>query len=117
MNCKRIYKDISQWLRKFTAEQSNVEFESKLTEYLNKYNNKYFPSPEFKIRSRSKDFDDRCYTAEHEAVVLKKYNEVVGLYGIKLKQAKSERFLDKWFVESVREEIDFVAEQIKRVES
>ena len=30
-------KDISQWLRKFTAEQSNVEFETKLTEYLNRY--------------------------------------------------------------------------------
>ena len=109
--------DISQWLRKFTSEQSNVEFESKLTEYLNKYNNKFFPSPKFKIRARIKDFDDKSYAAEHEAVVLKKYNEVVELYGIKLKQDKSERFLDRWFVESVREEIDFVSEQIKRVKS
>ena len=96
--------DISQWLRKFTAEQSNVEFENKLTEYLNKYNNKYFPSPEFKIRARRKDFDEKSYTAEHEAVVLKKYNEVVELYGIKLKQNKTE-------------EIDFVSQQIKRIES
>ncbi len=109
--------DISQWLGTFTAEQSNVEFELKLTEYLNRYNNKYFPSPEFKIRARRKDFDDKTYTAEHEAIVLKKYHEVVELYGIKLKQNKSERFLDKWFVESVREEIDFVSEQIKRVKS
>jgi hypothetical protein len=109
--------NISNWLRAFTAEQSNIEFETKLTEYLNRYNNKYFPSPEFKIRARRKDFDDKSYTAEHEAIVLKKYNEVVELYGIKLKQDKSERFLDKWFIESVREEIDFVSEQIKRVES
>ncbi len=109
--------DISQWLRKFTSEQSNVEFEIKLTEYLNKYNNKFFPSPEFKIRARKKEFDDKSYTAEHEAIVLKKYNEVVELYGIKLKQNNAERFLDKWFVESVREEIDFVSEQIKRVKS
>ena len=43
--------DISNWLRAFTAEQSNVEFETKLTEFLNKYNNKFFPSPEFKIRA------------------------------------------------------------------
>ena len=41
-------KDISHWLKAFTAEQSNVEFETKLNEYLNKYNSKYFPSPEFK---------------------------------------------------------------------
>ncbi len=57
--------DISQWLRSFTAQQSNVEFESKLTEYLKKYNDKYFPSPEFKIRARKKEFDDKGYTAEH----------------------------------------------------
>jgi hypothetical protein len=110
-------KDISHWLKRFTAEQANVEFENKLTEYLNRYNNKYFPSPEFKIRARKKDFDEKSYTAEHEAIVLKKYNEVVELYGIKLKQDKAERFLDKWFIASVREEIDFVSEQIKRVKS
>ncbi len=108
--------DISHWLRKFTAEQSNIEFEIKLTEYLNRYNNKYFPSPEFKIRARRNDFDDKSYAAKHEALVLKKYQEHVELYGVKLKQDKQERFLDKWFVASVREEIDFVSEQIKRIE-
>ena len=60
-------KDISQWLKAFTAEQANVEFEIKLTESLKKFNDKHFPSPEFKIRARSKDFDDKKYAAEHEA--------------------------------------------------
>ena len=109
--------DISHWLRAFTAEQANVEFETKLTEYLKKYNDKYFPSPEFKIRARRTDFDDKIYAAEHEAVVLKKYEEHIELYDIKLKQDKAERFLDKWFVASVREEIDFVSKQIEKVES
>ena len=109
--------DISHWLRAFTADQSNVEFEIKLTEYLNKYNSKYFPSPEFKIRARRTDFDDKTYAAEHEAVVLEKYQEHVKLYDIKLKQDKQERFLDKWFVASVREEIEFVSKAIEKVES
>ena len=109
--------DISHWLRAFTADQSNIEFEIKLTEYLNKYNSKYFPSPEFKIRARRKDFDDKSYAAEHEAIVLKKYREHVKLYDIKLKQDKQERFLDKWFVASVREEIEFVSKAIEKVES
>ncbi len=109
--------DISHWLRAFTADQSNIEFEIKLTEYLNKYNSKYFPSPEFKIRARRKDFDDKSYAAEHEAIVLKKYQEHVKLYDIKLKQNKQERFLDKWFVASVREEIEFVSKAIEKVES
>lgn len=109
--------DVSHWLRAFTAEQTNVEFEAKLTDYLKKYNDKHFPSPEFKIRARRKDFDDKSYAAEHEAIVLKKYQEHVALYDIKLKQDNAERFLDKWFVASVREEIDFVSKQIEKVES
>ncbi len=110
-------KDISHWLKAFTSEQSNVEFETKLTEYLKKYNDKYFPSPEFKIRARKKDFDDKTYAAEHESVVLKTYQKYIKLYDIKLKQDEQKRFLDKWFVASVREEIDFVAKQIEKVES
>jgi DNA methylase len=109
--------DISRWLRAFTSEQTNIEFETKLTEYLNKYNNKYFPSPEFKIRARSKDFDDKAYAAEHEAIVLKKYQEHVKLYDIKLEQVNSGRFLDKWFVVPIREEIESVFAAIKQVES
>ncbi len=108
--------DLSHWLRAFTAEQTNVEFEAKLTDYLNRYNNKYFPSPEYKIRARRKDFDDKKYAAEHEAIVLKTYEQYIKLYDIKLKQNAQERFLDKWFVASVREEIDFVSKAIEKVE-
>jgi hypothetical protein len=114
---QKAIKDISQWLRAFTHEQFNVEFEEKLTEYLKKYNDKYFPSPEFKIKVRKKEIDEKSYAREHEAIVLKKYNEVIELYGVKLKQDKQERFLDKWFVETVREEIEFVAKAIEKVES
>ncbi len=109
-------KDISQWLRAFTHEQYNVEFENKLTDYLKKYNDKYFPSPKFKIQVRKKEIDEKSYAAEHEAIVLKKYNEVIELYDVKLKQDKQGRFLDKWFVAPVREEIDFVAKAIEKIE-
>ena len=108
---------ISDWLRAFTSEQSNVEFETKLTEYLKKYNDKYFPSPEYKIRARRKDFDEKSYAAKHEEVVLATYQKYIKLYDIKLEQDKQERFLDKWFVASVREEIDFVSKAIEKVES
>lgn len=110
-------KDISQWLRAFTDQQANVEFEEKLTEYLKKYNDKHFPSPEYKIRARRKDFDDKTYAAEHEAIVLKTYQRYIKLYDIKLKQDKQERFLDRWFVATVREEIDFVSKAIEKIES
>ena len=108
-------RDISHWLKAFTAEQTNIEFEAKLTDYLKKYNDKYFPSPEHKIRARRKDFDDKIYAAKHEAVVLETYEKYIKLYDIKLRQDKQERFLDKWFVATVREEIDFVSKLIEKV--
>jgi hypothetical protein len=110
-------KDISGWLRAFTNEQYNVEFEEKLNDYLKRYNDKFFPSPEFKIKVRKKEIDEKSYAAEHEAKVLKKYNEVIELYNVKLKQKRSERFLDKWFIEPIREEIEFVAKSIEKIES
>lgn len=113
----RHIKDISQWLRAFTNEQYNVEFEEKLNDYLKRYNDKYFPSPEYKIKVRKKEIDEKSYSAEHEAFVLKRYNELTELYGIRLKQDQSERFLDKWFIAPVREEIEFVAKQIEKIES
>ena len=110
-------KDISHWLRAFTDEQYNVEFEEKLNSYLKKYNDKNFPSPKYKIQVRKKEIDEKSHAAKHEAVVLKTYLEEVERYDIKLKQNKNKRFLDKWFVETVREEIEFVAKQIEKIES
>ena len=109
-------KDISQWLRAFTNEQHNVEFEQKLNDYLKKYNDKHFPSPDFKIKVRQKELDENSYAAEHEQQVLRKYNEVIELYNVKLKQKEQNSFLDKWFIEPVRNEIEFVAKQIEKVE-
>lgn len=114
---QKAIKDISQWLRTFTNEQYNVEFEYKLNEYLKKYNEKHFPSPDFKIWVRKKEINEKSYAAEHEATVLKKYNEVIELYSVNLKQENNERFLDKWFIQPIREEIEFVANAIEKIEN
>lgn len=49
--------------------------------------------------------------------MLEKYREHIEIYDIRLEQNKQERFLDKWLVASVREEIDFVANAVEKVES
>ena len=114
---QKAIRDVSQWLRSFTNEQYNVEFEEKLNDYLKRYNDKYFPSPEYKIKVRKKEIDEKSYAAEHEAFVLNRYNELTELYAIRLKQKNTERFLDKWFIETVRGEIEFVAKVIEEIES
>ncbi len=109
--------DITWKLKNFVAERKHIEFELKLAGFLTDYNNEFFPSPEFKIRARKKDFDEKSYTVKHEAIVLRKFNDLVKEFGVKVKQTKKERFLDIWFLQPVREEIDFVFEQIKQVKN
>jgi hypothetical protein len=109
--------DIALALRKFVAKGKHVEFENKLAAFLNDYNNRFFPSPEFKIKARRKDIDEMQYAAHHEAVVLKGFNRLVRDFGIEVRQSSQQRFIEKWFLQSVRDEIDFVFDQIKKVEN
>ena len=43
------------------------------------------------------------------------YQKLIDKYNIELKQEKSETFLDKWFIKVVRDEIDFVFNEIKKI--
>lgn len=107
--------NISVALRKFVLDCKHLAFEANLVEILNKYNNEFFPSPEFKIRARKKEIDEQEYTKFHEAKVLLEFNKLVKEFSLKIKQDAQNRFLDRWFLQSVREEIDFVFEQIGQV--
>ncbi|MGI8654098.1 MAG: DNA methyltransferase [Pyrinomonadaceae bacterium] len=104
-------------LRKFVEAERHIEFENKLAEFLNSYNNQFFPSPEFKIKARRKDIDEAQYAAQHEAIVLKEFNRLVKEFAIEIKQKSQQRFIEKWFLQSVRDEIDFVFDQIKKVKN
>ena len=44
------------------------------------------------------------------------FNNLVEEYGVKIRQNKGDKsFLDKWYLQSVREEIDFVFQLIKEI--
>ncbi|MBA2494572.1 MAG: site-specific DNA-methyltransferase, partial [Acidobacteria bacterium] len=109
--------EITWKLRQFVVEGKHIDFENKLAEFLNKYNGEFFPSPEFKIKARKGEINEKEYTEKHEAIVLQKFNQIVSEFEIKVKQDARKRFLDKWFVQSVREEVDFVFEQIEQIEN
>lgn len=103
-------------LREFVRGGKHLAFENKLAEFLNDYNNQYFPSPEYKIKILRKEIDEKVYTQKHEAIVLQKFNQLASEFNIRIKQDNQERFIGKWFLQPVREEIDFVFEQIKNVQ-
>jgi DNA modification methylase len=103
-------------LKEFQMTKTNIIFEEHLSSELSKFNNKYFPSPEFKREVADGTIDEDEYARDKEKEFLVIYNELVQKYQIKVKQDKSETFLDKWFLDPVRKEIDFLAEEIKKIE-
>lgn len=104
-------------LKEFISNSNNAQFEIELLEELNVFNKKYFPSPEFKIKVRQKEIIERNYTPEKEKEFLKIFDKLKQKYQLKIKQDKSSNFLEKWYLEPVKNEIDFVFEQLKKVEN
>lgn len=104
-------------LKGFISNSNNAQFETELVEELNVFNKKYFPSPEFKIKVRQKEIIERNYTPEKEKEFLKIFDKLKQKYQLKIKQDKSSNFLEKWYLEPVKNEIDFVFEQLKKVEN
>jgi len=108
---------ITNSLIHYLQDSNTVKFESKLLEELAKFNDKYFPSPEFKYKVRNREINEKEYGTKKEKEFLQIYYKLVDEYGIKLKQKKSENFIDKWFLQSVRDEVDFVFNLIKKIKN
>lgn len=108
---------ITKLLKEFLTNFHIIEFESKLIQALFEFNNKYFPIPEYKYRLRQGLIDERNYGDEKEKEFLSIYNRLVKKYNIKLRQDKSDSFLDKWYSQHIREEIEFVFNEIRKIQN
>ena len=109
-------QNITSRLKIFIANSNVLEFEEKLLQRLNEFNNKYFPVPEYKYKVARKEIDPKIYGEEKAADFLPIYNQLVDEYGIQLRQEKQDTFLGKWFTQQIRNEIEFVYAQIKEIE-
>jgi len=110
-------KRITENLKQFTENALHIQFEKELSDFLTEYDKKYFPSPEFKIKVRTKEIDEKTYSEMHEKAVLNKFNELIAKYELQLIQENQNSFLGKWYLQPIRNEIDFVFEQIKSVKN
>ena len=103
-------------LHAYQRTKNNIIFEEHLASELTEFNKKYFPSPEYKRKIANGEINEDEYSKEREKEFLSIYNRLVQQYQIKVKQDKSNTFLDKWFLVPVREEIDFLAQEIKQID-
>ena len=109
----KITKSLGEFIQNSTA----VEFDERLLSELNKFNNEYFPVPKYKYQLRNGEIDEEKYGTEKEKLFLPIYENLVKKYNIKLRQEKNETFLDKWYSQHIRKEIDFVFEEIKKIKN
>lgn len=108
--------EISIALRLFVKESHHIQFEERLLGLLYEYNNEYFPSPDYRRRVNLKEINEREYGQFHETAFSMQFKSLVNEFGIRIKQEQEDRFLDKWYLNPVREEIDFVFDLIKKVD-
>jgi len=110
-------QQITKSLKKFLINNHTVEFENILLEELNRFNNKYFPAPEYKYKIKRKELNEKRYGAEKEKEFYPIFERLVKQYNVKLKQDSSGTFLDRWYLDHVRKEIGFVYNEIMKIEN
>lgn len=112
----KVMRNLTAKLEKFLKNKSHPLFEKELLYELARFNAKYFPSPEFKRKVRNKEIDEALYAREKEKEFLPIYDKLIKKHHIKVKQDRDETFLDQWFLQPVREEIDFLSQEIQNIE-
>src|SRR3989344_4168253 len=107
--------DIKSTILNFESDNKIDQFDSELQYQLSIFNNKFFPSPEYKYKVQNELIDEGDYAKQKEIEFFQIYEKLVKKYNIKLKQNKENTFLDKWYIENIRNEIDFAFSQIKKI--
>ena len=110
---KKDIDNINKTITSFEADEKIEEFEAELYAELAKFNNKNFPSPEFKRNVYQQKINESESAKKLEQEFLTIYKKLVDKYKIELKQNKNNSFLDKWYIKNIRKEIDFAFEKIK----
>jgi hypothetical protein len=115
-NLLNVISKITYELKNFQIMNNNVEFENQLLLELTNFNNKYFPSPEYKRKLLKGEINEDEYAKEKEKEIIIIYEKLIRKYNIKIIQDSNKTFLDKWFLAPVRKEIDFISDKIKSIE-
>lgn len=108
---------ISKALKEFLNNSHTLDFEAKLLQELYEFNNKYFPATEYKYNLRQGKINEKKYGERKEKEFLPIYNKLVKQYNIILRQENNNNFLDKWYTQHIRGEIEFVFSEIKKIKN
>jgi len=108
---------ITNSLKDFISNSNIIKFEEELLVELNRFNQKYFPSPEYKFKVKQKEIDEKTYAKSKEQEFLPIYYKLIEKYKIKLLQDYKMSFLDTWYFQHTRDEIEFVLKEIEKIKN
>lgn len=111
----QIAEQITEKLKTHIAKNNINEFDENLSAELKKINAKHFPTPDFRRMVQQGKINEKTYSIEKQKYILQIYNHLIKKYNISLLQEKNNSFLDIWFLNPVRSEIDFIFEEIKKL--
>jgi len=106
---------ITNILKCFLSNSKTIEFEEELLKELYIYNSKYFPVPEYKYKLRNGGINEKKYGIEKENDFLPIYKNLISKYKVQLRQKSTTTFLDKWYTQHIRDEINIVFNEIEKI--
>ncbi len=110
-------KKIKQAIINYETGNKISAFENELLVQMANFNNKYFPSPQFKYNVQQGRINENKYAIKKEREFLKIYNRLVKKYKIELNNFSAKNFLDKWYIKNIRKEIKFAFKQIEQTKN
>ncbi len=118
INLNKDILKITRSLTKFVNENKWDKFEDELSDTLSELNDKYFPTPSYRYKVRNGEFNETVYVEGIEYEAIKRFNNLVKKYQIKVEQSSSKNdFISKWYLDPVRKEIDFLKSKFDEIEN
>lgn len=108
--------EITVQLERFITKSRVALFENELLNQLKIFNTKHFPSPSYKYKLRQGTINEHKYSVEKDKEFLKTYKALLSKYNVKTQNKQRKDFLDKWYINTVRKEIDFVFNLVKKIQ-
>ncbi len=108
-------KKTTEDLERFPETKKSLFLEKELQEKLARFNEEFFPVPDFKIAVRKGELNEKEYGEEHAEKFRAIYEKLLEKYEMEVRQNKEETFLDRWFNAPIRKEIEFLASKIESV--
>lgn len=106
---------LTEKLNIFNSHSKISEFEHQLNLLLSAFNDKYFPTKTYKRAIVTKEIDEYTYSKEKLEMITKLYNDLVKKYKVDIHINLNGGFLNKWYLQSVRDDIAFVKNEIQHV--